>query len=210
MGVLSKFGVPDQAGDTLTLMPKLQYRFRVTFGNMGGDGASQAVLTRQVVSVTRPQMTHDEMILDVYNSRIYLAGKHTWSPITVILRDDVSNKAIKLVDQQLQNQLNHVDQSGAKSGAQYKFDMGIETLEGDQTPTVLDYWYLDGCYIQDIQYGDSAYATSEPQQLTMTIKFDNAAHGSGATPSNGNFTGSNNYLAAGVEYSGDGDMATDQ
>ena len=191
-------------------MPKLQYRFRVTFGNMGGDGASQAVLTRQVVSVTRPQMTHDEMILDVYNSRIYLAGKHTWSPITVILRDDVTNKAIKLVDQQLQNQLNHHTQSGAKSGAQYKFDMGIETLEGDQTPTVLDYWYLDGCYIQDIQYGDSNYATSEPQQLTMTIKFDNAAHGSGATPSNGNFTGSNNYLAAGVEYSGDGDMATDQ
>ena len=104
MGVLSKFGVPDGSpGSTHTLMPKLQYRFRVTFGNLGGDGVDQAVLTRQVISVTRPQLTHDEMILDVYNSRIYLAGKHVWNPITIILRDDVSNKAIKVVDQQLQN-----------------------------------------------------------------------------------------------------------
>jgi len=213
MGVLSKFGVPDGSpGNVATLMPKLQYRFRVTFGNMGGNSSENTVLTRQIISVTRPQLTHDEMILDVYNSRIYLAGKHTWSPITVILRDDVSNKAIKLVDQQLQNQLNHATQSGAKSGAQYKFDMGIETLEGDDKPTVLDYWFLDGCYIQDIQYGDSNYATSEPQQLTMTIKFDNAAHGSGEQPTSGNYEdGDKNYLAAGTKVSGQpGDMATDQ
>ena len=210
MGVLSKFGVPDQAGDTLTLMPKLQYRFRVTFGNIGAETAT-SVLTRQVISVTRPQMTHDEMILDVYNSRIYLAGKHTWNPITVTLRDDVNSAAIKLIDQQLQNQLNHHSQSAAKSGAQYKFNMGIETLEGDQDPTALDYWYLDGCYIQDIQYGDSNYAASEQQQIIMTVRFDNAAHGAGETPSNGNFSGgNNNYLAQTPGTSGSGDSATDQ
>ena len=210
MGVLSKFGVPDGSpGSTHTLMPKLQYRFRVTFGNLGGDGVDQAVLTRQVISVTRPQLTHDEMILDVYNSRIYLAGKHVWNPITIILRDDVSNKAIKVVDQQLQNQLNHATQSGAKSGAQYKFDMGIETLAGDHEPTVLDFWFLDGCYISDIQYGDSNYATSDVQQITMTVRFDNAAHGKDGMPSNGNFTGDSNYLAQGVKTSGSDVAATD-
>ena len=179
MGVLSKFGIPDGSpGSTHTLMPKLQYRFRVTFGNLGGDATGQSVLTRQVISVTRPQLTHDEMILDVYNSRIYLAGKHTWSPLTVTLRDDVTSACIKLIDQQLQNQLNHATQSAAKSGAQYKFNMGIETLAGDDTPSVLDYWYLDGCYIQDIQYGDSAYANSEQQQIIMSNIYKSQANSS--------------------------------
>ena len=63
--------------------------------------------------------------------------------------------------------------------------MSIETLQGDEggvsaEPTVLDHWGLYGCYISDIQYGDSNYATSDQQQLTMTIRYDNATHGEGA------------------------------
>ena len=63
MSVLGKYGVP-VAGSHQTLMPKLQYRFRVLFGNMGG-ASNNNIVTRQVISVTRPQLTHDEMILDV-------------------------------------------------------------------------------------------------------------------------------------------------
>ena len=181
MGVLSKFVVPVAGGDAHTLMPKLQYRFRVTFGNMGNQGAGDlTVLTRQIISVTRPQLTHDEMIVDVYNSRIYLAGKHVWNPITIILRDDVKSEVIKQVDTQLQLQLNHASQSGARTGSEYKFNMDIETLDGSDTPGVEDHWSLFGCYLSDVAYGDSNYATSDVQQITMTIRFDNAQHGAGA------------------------------
>ena len=31
MAVITTLGVPDNAGNTTTIMPKLQYRFRVTF-----------------------------------------------------------------------------------------------------------------------------------------------------------------------------------
>jgi hypothetical protein len=186
MSVLGKFGVP-VAGSHQTLMPKLQYRFRVLFGNMGG-ASNNNIVTRQVISVTRPQLTHDEMILDVYNSRIYLAGKHTWAPVTVILRDEVQSHTIKALDQQLQNQLHHYDQSAAKAGANYKFYMEIQTLDGDDDPTgdsILDHWYLAGCYISDIAYGDSSYGNSDQQQVTCTIRYDNAQHGKGSYTASG-------------------------
>ena len=29
-----------------------------------------------------------QMTVDIYNSRVYPAGKHTWEPITLTLRED--------------------------------------------------------------------------------------------------------------------------
>ena len=111
-------------------MPKLQYRFRVTFKQLGGQATADTV-THQVVSVTRPTLTHEEVTLDVYNSRIYLAGKHTWEPVTLVVRDDISNNVITLVDQQMQNQIDHHNQSAPIAGAQYKFSTVIDTLDGN-------------------------------------------------------------------------------
>ena len=208
MSVLQKFGVPLAPGDGhQTLMPKLQYRFRVLFGNLGGE-ADTKIITRQVISVTRPQLTHDEMILDVYNSRIYLAGKHTWNPITVIIRDEINSESIKKLDQQLQNQLDHYEQASAAAGSNYKFYMEIETLDGSSTvsasPEILDHWRLEGCYISDIQFGDSNYGTSEAQQVTAIIRYDNAAHGKGPYVESGD----NAYLHQGPVTSASSDNAT--
>ena len=56
------------------------------------------------------------MTIDVYNSRVYLAGKHTWEPITLNLREDVNNNVQKLVGEQLQKQFDFYEQSSAASG----------------------------------------------------------------------------------------------
>jgi peroxiredoxin len=67
---LTKFTVPlasDQSAQSQgLLMPKLKYRFRVIFENFGVT-AERTELTKQVVSVTRPTVTFDEVTLDVYN-----------------------------------------------------------------------------------------------------------------------------------------------
>jgi hypothetical protein len=71
------------------------------FGTTGGpDGIRE--ITRQVVDVTRPNLTFEQMTLDAYNSRTYLAGKHNWEPITLTLREDANNNVQKIVGQQLQ------------------------------------------------------------------------------------------------------------
>jgi len=57
MAVLTTLGVPDNAGNTTTIMPKLQYRFRVTFE---GEGFSSTP-TRNVISTSRPGLTHEQI-----------------------------------------------------------------------------------------------------------------------------------------------------
>ena len=80
----SKFGVP-LTGNTGSgvLMPKLKYRFRVSLLNNFGDSAETKVLTQNVQNVTRPKISYEEQIIDSYNSRVYVQGKHAWEQITL-------------------------------------------------------------------------------------------------------------------------------
>jgi hypothetical protein len=171
---LSKFNVPGGSTGVL-VQPKLSYRFRVVFNNFGNGDTLE--LTSQVVSATRPSVTHDDITVDVYNSRIFLAGKHTWDPITVTVKDDVTGKVAMAIAYQMQKQVDHANQASAASGIGYKFGMTITNLDGGNgSEQPLDYWELAGCYIQNVNYGENNYSTSDPLNITIAIKFDNANH----------------------------------
>ena len=173
MADLTQFGVPT-TGTNSMVMPKLQYRFRVNLYDFGRNNGSTVEMTQNVVSVTRPSMTHDEVTLDAYNSRAYLAGKHTWEPITLTLRDDINGTVTKHVASQLQKQLNQGLQSAPTAGRDYKFGMVIEQLDGSQPGLVLESWSLNGCFIQNANYGENNYATSDVMQITLQIRYDAA------------------------------------
>jgi hypothetical protein len=179
MAVITNFGVPTDAAAGTTLMPKLQYRFRVSFTNMG-DKNRKSETTQNVISASRPNLTHEEVVIDSYNSKMYLAGKHTWEPVTLVLRDDMSSNVIKTIGSQLNKQVDHADQSSAIAGSAYKFECKIETLDGDNggvnTAGVFDTWELIGCFISQVQYGDLNYADSNMVQVTLTIRYDHATH----------------------------------
>lgn len=172
MADLTKFGVPT-TGTNAMVMPKLQYRFRVNIYGFG-TYASSTEITQNVVSVTRPSLTHDEITLDAYNSRAYLAAKHTWEPITLTLRDDMNNTVTRQVASQVQKQLNHGLQSAPAAGKDYKFGLVIEQLDGSQPGVVLESWSLNGCFIQNVNYGENNYATSDQMTITLQIRYDNA------------------------------------
>ena len=110
---LTKMTVPianDQsASNQAMIMPKLQYRFRVTFINFG-ISTPTTELTKQVIDITRPNVSFEEIVLDSYNSKVYLAGKHSWQTITVNLREDVNNNVQLLVGEQLQKQFDFYEQ----------------------------------------------------------------------------------------------------
>lgn len=172
---LDKFNVPGGTEGVL-VQPKLAYRFRVVLSLFGGDTVPEESLelTSQVVSVSRPSLTHDDVVIDVYNSRLFLAGKHTWDPVTLTVRDDVTGRVAKAIGAQLQAQIDHANQSALTTGSNYKFAMAIENLDGSQPGNVLDRWELGGCYIQNVNYGENNYATSDALQITLTIKYDSA------------------------------------
>jgi hypothetical protein len=180
ISTLSKLTVPldsnASASNQGLLMPKLQYRFRVSLENFGVSSPSTE-LTKQVMDVTRPNVSFDQMTVDIYNSRVYLAGKHTWEPITLNLREDVSNNVQKMVGEQLQKQFDFFEQSSAASGADYKFVTRIEILDGGNganAATVLETFELYGCYLESTNYNTLNYATSEVVTVALTIRYDNA------------------------------------
>ena len=180
VATLSKFTVPlasDQsASNQGLLMPKLQYRFRLILENFGVS-TPRTELTKQVIDVTRPSLTFDETILDVYNSRVYLAGKHTWDPLTINIRDDVNNSVTRLCGEQIQKQFDFFEQSSASSGTDYKFTGRIEMLDGGNganAVNILETWELYGAYVQNINYNTMAYNTSEPASITLSVRYDNA------------------------------------
>ena len=180
VGTLNKMTVPlanDQsANNQALLMPKLQYRFRVTFVNFGVSTPTTE-LTKQVIDVTKPQLSFDEIVLDSYNSKIYLAGKPAWNSISVNLRDDVNNNVQLLVGEQLQKQFDFYEQASACAGINYKFGTVIEILDGGNgihEPHVLETFELCGCYVANANYNQLNYATSEALSVSLEIRYDNA------------------------------------
>jgi hypothetical protein len=158
------------------LMPKLKYRFRVMFENFGIT-TPRTELTKQVMDFTRPSLSFEEIEVPIYNSRLYLAGKHTWEAITVNLRDDAGGQVTRLVGEQLQKQMDFVEQASASSGIDYKFITKCEILDGGNgasEPRILETWELYGCYVTSVNYNDLNYAESAPVTIQMSIRFDNA------------------------------------
>jgi len=158
------------------LMPKLQFRFRALFLNFGTGGATQE-LTKQVMDIQRPQVQFEETVIDIYNSKIYLAGKHSWQETQINLRDDAAGNVSKLVGQQLQKQFDFVEQASAATGQDYKFQINYEILDGGNgtlTPNVLETWELYGCFIKTANYNNMDYKSNDPATIQLSIRFDNA------------------------------------
>ena len=180
ISTLSKFTVPlasDQSASTQgLLMPKLKYRFRVTLENFGVSTPTTE-LTKQVIDFKRPSITFENINIDVYNSKIGLAGRHTWGDSTLNVRDDVTGAVQKLVGEQLQKQFDFFEQSSAASGIDYKFLTRCEILDGGNganTPTVLETWELYGCYLISADYQTLSYSENAAATIALNIKFDNA------------------------------------
>ena len=179
---LNRFSVPlannQSSASQGLLMPKLRYRFRVTLDNFGVAGAPSTELTKQVMNVTRPEVSFEEVKLSVYNSTVKLAGKHSFADAKLVLRDDVTNAVTNKVGEQLQKQFDFYEQSGAASGIDYKFRMRVELLDGANgayTPTTLETFEFQGCWIKKATYqgGDYTSAT-EPMDISLDICYDNA------------------------------------
>jgi len=180
---LNRISIPPSNGNsgTALLMPKLKYRFRVILLGFGVESSTE--LTKQVVDVKRPVVTFEEMPIEIYNSKIKLAGKPSWEDITMNLRDDANGQIQKLVGQQIQKQYDFMEQASARSGIDYKFQTNIEVLDGGNgalEPSVLEKWELYGCFLKSADYGDANYSTNEPMTVALSITYDNAVQFAGA------------------------------
>lgn len=202
---LSKFTVPLASDASASaqgmLMPKLKYRFRVMFENFGVSTPTTE-LTKQVQTAARPQVQFQNQTIEVYNSKINYAGKHTWQAINISLRDDVSANVQKLVGEQLQKQFDFLEQSSAASAIDYKFNLRIEMLDGGNgadSVGILETWECYGCYLVSVNYQSLGYSEATPAMIDLSIQPDNCVQ----TPQ-GTGVGTNVARALGVLATGGG------
>jgi hypothetical protein len=185
---MNRFTVPLQTNQSASaqglLMPKLQYRFRVTFEGLGVGGVDTLELTKQVVSFNRPQVSFADVDLHVYNSVVKLAGKHSWSDVSTTIRDDAAGNVSRLVGLQLQKQFDFMEQSSAAAGGDYKFITRCQILDGGNgvhEPLALETWELYGCYIKEANYQELNYSSNEPVTIQLSLRYDNAVQVPGGT-----------------------------
>lgn len=174
MATINDIGIPGIG--TGILQPKLKNKWRVTFANFGG-GADSQPLSMQAVQVTRPVLSFEEVQLDRYNSRAFIAGKHTFEPMTITFEDDVTGTASKVVQEQLQKQQLLIGAAGpflaaAGEGSIYKFVTYLDLLDGNDQ--VIEKWTVEGCWVQNVDYTDLDYSASDAVLITCTLRYDHA------------------------------------
>ena len=174
MATINDIGIPGVG--TGILQPRLKNRWRVTFANLGG-GADSQPLSLQAVTLTRPVLSFEEVQLDRYNSRAYVAGKYTFEPMTITFEDDVLGSASQVIQEQLQNQQFLIGAEGqwlaaSGEGSLYKFVTYLDLLDGNEQVT--EKWTVEGCWFQNVDYMDLDFAASEAVQITTTIRYDHA------------------------------------
>lgn len=174
MSTINDFGIPGVGSGILH--PRQKNRFRVTFANFGGGADAQPV-SMQVIQAARPKIQHEKIALHRYNSVAYIAGKHSWEPVSVVLQDDVTGSASEVIKAQEQKQQWLIGAEGqwlaaAGEGSLYKFVTYIDALDGNDQVT--ETWTLEGCWLENVDYGEWAYESGEAMTITMSISFDHA------------------------------------
>lgn len=178
---LSNFGVPLGGGQGRggLLQPKTRWKFRVRMINFG-PVAGGTDITYNVMNVSKPAFNQAEQDVHSYNSIGYYGGKPTWSPISMEIRDDVTNTIAKLVGHQLQKQMNVFEQTSPLAASNYKFEMFIETMDGGDA--VLEQWHLEGCFITNYNPGSWDYSSSDMATISLDIRYDVATQSGGLMP----------------------------
>lgn len=174
MATILDLGVLGQGGEILH--PMQRNKWRVDFLSLGA-GADEA-LTIQAVTMDRPKVEFEEIQLDRYNSRAYVAGKYTFQPINIVFESDIGGRAAELIQFQHRKQQEIIGFGpgprlpASPAGQFYKFTTRAAMLDGDLGE--LEVWAIEGCFFQNIDWGDLDYSTGEAVKITATIRFDHA------------------------------------
>lgn len=184
INTLTNFGIPiGSGGRGGILMPKVKNRFRVTVIQFAGE-PNPVQFTRQVISVSRPNLTFAPQAVHSYNSTAYYPGKAEWETVTVTVRDDITNSVAALVGAQTQRQMNFFEQTVPAASSEFKFSMKVETLDGlnDEIDRGLEEWIYEGCFLSAVNWESFDYSSSDAMTIEMTIRFDNATQQGGIMP----------------------------
>ena len=122
-------------------------------------------------AVARPQLTFETITLDHINVKRYVKGKGEWQPLQITLYDPIVPSGAQAVMEWVR--LGHESVTGRDGYADfYKKDITFNMLGpvGD----IVEEWTLKGAYISTANFGEIAFESSEPADITLTLQYDYA------------------------------------
>tara|TARA_A100001515_G_scaffold102812_1_gene83418 strand:+ start:149 stop:637 length:489 start_codon:yes stop_codon:yes gene_type:complete len=142
--------------------PKLKNRFIMQI-----DGINAYLIK----AMNRPQIESEEVALPHMNVTRYVKGRTQWQPLDITLYDPIVPSASQQVLEWIR--LHHESVTGRDGYSDfYKKNITFNLLGpvGD----VVEEWELNGAYIQSANFGDLAFESSDPVDITLTLRYDYA------------------------------------
>ena len=142
--------------------PKLKNRFIMQI-----DGINAYLIK----AMNRPSLENDEVILEHMNTTRYVKGKSRWQPLDITLYDPIVPSAAQQVHEWIL--LHHESVTGRDGYSDfYKKNITFNLL--DPVGAVVEEWELKGAYIQSANFGDLDFASSDPVEISLTLRYDYA------------------------------------
>ena len=142
--------------------PKLKNRFIMDI-----DG----IPAYTIKTAQRPQITFEEVTLEHMNITRYVKGKGRWQQLQITLYDPIVPSAASAVIDWIR--LHHESATGRDGYSDfYKKNINFQVLGpvGD----IIEKWTLNGAFIADASFGDMDVASSDPIEITLTLRYDYA------------------------------------
>ena len=124
-----------------------------------------------IKTANRPQIQFEEIVLDHINVKRYIKGKGAWQPIDIMLYDPVVPSGAQAVMEWVR--LHHESVTGRDGYSDfYKKDITFNVLGpvGDK----VEEWTLKGAMIESANFGDLAFDSNDPAEITLTLRYDYA------------------------------------
>ena len=142
--------------------PKLKNRYIMSI-----DGIPAYLIK----TANRPSISFEEVELNHLNVKRFVKGKATWETVSFSLYDPVVPSAAQAVMEWVR--LSHESVTGRDGYSDfYKKDVDIEVLGpvGDK----VERWKLKGAWIQSANFNDLDFASSDPIDISVTLRYDYA------------------------------------
>ena len=142
--------------------PKLKNRYIMDI-----DGINAYLIK----AMNRPTIESEEVALPHMNVTRYVKGRTQWSPTDITLYDPIVPSAAQQVIEWIR--LSHESVTGRDGYSDfYKKNINFQVLGpvGD----IIEKWTLNGAFIADASFGDMDFASSDPIEITLTLRYDYA------------------------------------
>tara|TARA_S200000501_G_scaffold362777_1_gene392653 strand:+ start:2638 stop:3126 length:489 start_codon:yes stop_codon:yes gene_type:complete len=142
--------------------PKVQNRFIMYI---------EGIPAYTIKTAARPTISFEDITLDHINTKRYVKGKGEWQSLSITLYDPVVPSAAQAVMEWVR--LGHESVTGRDGYSDfYKKNITFNVLGpvGD----IVEEWQLVGTYISEANFGTLDWASNDPVDIELTLRYDYA------------------------------------